>query len=256
MKLKNDKVVKLMLGFVTDQIDLIVATPLGFLFKQLYVHFPNAKRNTGFYESYLITGINGKRVLLIKTAQGIQCQDIFWPFLDASILFVGYAGGISSRVRLGVVYAVDFATHPSDYNKTIHLNRKRGKDKRGFVSMQQWYLYRESNKLECLCLDKGIKVGYSPAMIGEIADTFCNNARQSECDIVDMEISHCANVCLENRSNFEAIVLITDLPGNINFWELGINDQEVVSDGSMVLLSTVVEYIKEEVLGDWRTNLH
>lgn len=250
MELKNDKVVRVMLGFVPGKINLIVATPLGFLFKQLYAHFPNAKRNMGFYESYLITGIKGKRVLLIKTAQGVQCQDIFWPFLDASILFVGYAGGISSRVRLGVVYAVDFAMHPSDYNKTIHLNRKREIFERGFLSMQQWYLYRGLNKTECLCFGKGIKAGYSPAMIGEIADTFCDNARKSECDIVDMEISHCANICLENRSDFEALVLITDMPGNINFWELGINDQEVVSDGSKILLSTVVEYIKEEVLGD------
>ena len=75
MKLKNDKVVRVMLGFVPSQIDLIVATPLGFLFKQLYAHFPNAKRNTGFYESYLITGINGKRVLLIKSYVRILAED-------------------------------------------------------------------------------------------------------------------------------------------------------------------------------------
>lgn len=249
MILKNEKAVSVMLGFVPGQIDLMVATPLSFIFKQLYSRFPDAERNMGFYESYLITGINGKKILLVKTAQGVQCQDIFWPFQNICILFIGYAGGISDRIRLGAIYGVEFAMHPSVYNKTIHLMRKKNEET-GFSSMQQWLFLRNSGDSEFFFPDNSIKAGCSLAMIGEVADTFCNNARQYCCDIVDMEISYCANICLENRNIFEAFVLITDLPSKINFWELSINDQNVVSEGNKTLVSVVIEYIKEEVLGE------
>lgn len=209
MELSNPLVARTLFGFVPSQVDLLVITPLSSLFTQLHSVFHTKEHYFGFYESYLITGNNNKMIMLTRIAQGIEGQDVCWIFQNTDILFLGYAGGLSDQIELGGVYEVESAVLPE--GKTLFLSKRE--------------------------LFSGIKVGYSPAMIGRIVDEYCAAAGRKKCDAVDMETAYCAETSLGNRNSFAAFLLVTDIPGVRNFWELTEEEKRLIKEGERNMIN-------------------
>lgn len=235
MKITNESAAKVMLGFVPEDINLVVMTPLTGLFYKIQEMFQGWEcYTTGFYPACMLEGRNGKRILLIKAAQGIQGQDVCCLFTETVFLFIGYAGGISERVSLGKVYEVSCATKPDEREIGLGwgdtLTSRAGKDmwSKGFES---------------------VKVGYSPAMVGEITDKFYTAAKEAGCDAVDMEISYCAGTCrnFKYQNRFRALILITDIPGKRNFWDINVVERELIHAGEKTLTEATRECIREVI---------
>lgn len=191
--------------------DNVIVTPLDSIYKRIINKY---KYDVCEYKAMYYNCNIKDKVHVIKVPQGIQAQDAILACDDKNILFVGYAGGFDG-VCIGAVVGVETAILPSGE----HFELKSFRGMKGFVC------------------------GYSPALLGDVATEYQNNAKNMGCNIVDMEIAYCSSISKNNR--FSAITLITDLPGVYNFWELDDNMKDNLRKGKEKLLSIVFDYIDE-----------
>ena len=66
-----------------------------------------------------------------------------------------------------------------------------------------------------------------------------------QCDVVDMETSFCAETAVEKNNRFTSLLLISDIPGKINFWELSNRDQKKLRDARIIAIDKIKNYIDD-----------
>ncbi len=191
--------------------EMVVITPIDGIYNILNDHYSSQSvEYKGMYRNFLIDG----RVLVVKSPQGVQAQDVIDTFQNKSVLFVGYAGSLGAY-EIGSVFAVSEAVLP------------------------------DGKRISLPCLEN-LKIGicgYSPALLGVLAKKYQDRARHLGCDCVDMEIAYCANNAGQNE--FYALVLITDKPGETEFWELDDSVRDRLLDGPNEFIRIVISYMDE-----------
>lgn len=187
----------------------VIVTPLDSIYKRILNKYKDdACEYTAMYSNCIIKD----KVHVIKVPQGIQAQDAIIVCEDRTILFIGYAGGLDG-VKIGDVVGVETAILPSGKRFKLKISTEM----------------------------KNTICGYSPALLGNVAVEHQRNAKLLGCNIVDMEIAYCSSISDNNR--FSAIVLITDLPGVCNFWELDECANDNIKNGKERLINIVYDHI-------------
>lgn len=199
-------------GFDLDQVKSIILIPLSSIFENILNTFGGATcKNGGIYKSFIID-----KVLVVKCPQGIQAQDAIIPIKNKRILLVGFAGGFENAL-LGQVVSIEETCLPNGERIQI----------------------KSADHLQaCIC-------GYSPALLGDLAKFYQDLSKKNGCNVVDMEIAYCSKIAALNNNVFSAIVLITDLPGQIELWEKDKVNQEAIKDGYNRLCTFVGTHINE-----------
>ena len=88
-----------------------------------------------------------------------------------------------------------------------------------------------------------VRCGYSPCLLGTMARNFCNFAKEMNCDVIDMETAYCAKTANKRNNKFTSLLLISDIPGLINFWEVSEEFQKKLKKGRIDAISKIVNYI-------------
>lgn len=204
----------IMLGHLENNFDLVIMTPLKSTFEALIIQLGVTKiYDKCFFKNGLIN-YKDKKILIVMSPQGIASKDIVELFSDTNILFFGLAGSLDLKYEIGEFFEVDKAVYNS---KIIDLS--------------------VSNKL------KKVRCGYSPCLIGELADEYCDKARKNKCNVVDMEIAVCAETAKKKNNRFLAFVLISDMPHKVNFWEVTKELQKKISKERKNAIKKIIEYI-------------
>ena len=171
----------------------------------------------GFYRSTFIVE-SGKNIgLLICLPQGVQSQDVLYALPDVPMLFFGFAGGLRNSLTIGSVVEVSEAMEGSDINH-------------GLIETK---------------LFQSVRCGYSPCLLGDLASEHCERALSMNCDIVDMEIVFLARAAKRNNNQLTAWALITDMPGNVNFWETEDYHQENLDSGLNLAIKHIVDFVNK-----------
>ena len=147
--------------------------------------------------------------------QGIASKDIIELFNNTSILFFGLAGSVNTNIEIGRFVEV-----------------KAIVDEKGNIEV-----LTTTEKFE------KVKCGYSPCLLGTIAKEHCELARSMHCDVVDMETVYCAKTAAERNNKFTALLLISDIPETINFWELSNQMQQELKKNRILATDKIVDYI-------------
>lgn len=187
-----DKIKEVMLGHLAQDIDIVIITPLKSTYNELKNRLDIVETFEKVFFENCIFKLNGqKRGLIVLSPQGIAAKDTVELFENTQILFFGLAGSLHQELEIGTFVEVETAI----YND-------------------------EDVRLKTTHKYKTVKCGYSSCMLGEIADKHCKRARTQGCDVVDMEVAACAKTAIKNGDDFTALLLISDIPGIINFWEV------------------------------------
>lgn len=198
-------------------IETVILIPLRSIYSRVVSLWnTSAKAYQGFYNNTIVDLENGKKIVIINIPQGIQAQDIFSILLKKRVLFFGYAGSLNEMYGIGTVWEIEDAIR-SDGSKS---------------TLVRTHMF------------PSVTGGYSPCMLGDLADYHCEMARKNQCDIVDMEIAYCAAAAEVNDNTFSAWALITDIPGLINFWEVPPEMQADMQNGVERVLATIKEFCK------------
>ena len=187
-----DKIKEVMLGHLAQDIDIVIMTPLKSTYSELKNRLDVVQSYEKVFFENCIFNIEGqKRGLIVLSPQGIAAKDVIELFENTKVLFFGLAGSLHQELEIGTFVEVEIAI----YND-------------------------EDVRLKTTHNFKTVKCGYSPCMLGEIADEHCKRARTQGCDVVDMEVAACAKTAMKKGDDFIALLLISDIPGVINFWEV------------------------------------
>ena len=210
------KIQKTLLGRLTNDIQVVVITPITSAFNKLSVKlqlFEN--HNNGFFHNYCFRTESGVVGMLINIPQGISAQDVMYAFSDVDIFFYGYAGGLVQDIDIGTIVevktAIDHDGIPLPLNVTgVHRN--------------------------VIC-------GYSSCLLGNMASYHCEKARLAGCHVVDMEVVSCAHAAIQNMNRFTAQLVISDIPGLKNFWELDKDTKASFKQNCIVAIDNIVLYL-------------
>lgn len=206
-----------MLGHLAKDITFVILTPLESSFnklvERLYIEY--TYNNVFFKNCVFKTEKNNKKGLLILSPQGIASKDIIELFSNINILFFGLAGSLNKQLQIGSFVEVERAINERKENITLVTTGKY----------------------------KKVKCGYSPCLLGNVAEEYCNLARVTKCDVVDMETSCCAETALENSNKFISLLLISDIPNVTNFWELSEIEQKKLKEARLNAIDKIIEYI-------------
>ncbi len=187
-----DNIKKIMLGHFADDIELVIITPLKSTYRRLKERLDIKEiYENAFFENCIFNIKKFKKGILILSPQGIASKDIVELFENKKIVFFGLAGSLNSELPIGSFVEVDTAIYQ---NNSFELTTTKD--------------------------FKKVKCGYSPCLLGEIAEEHCKNARNQNCNVVDMEVAVCTKTAIENNNQFLALLLISDIPGIISFWEV------------------------------------
>lgn len=212
------KLEQVLLGHNVKDVDVVILVPLRSVYS-LICHFlaEDILEYKGFYNNAIIN-IAGKSVLVINIPQGIQAQDILTILSRKKILFFGYGGSLYKQYDVGKVFEVTIGVLPN--GEKFYLNSTKA--------------------------FPPVTGGYSPCMLGELAEYYCEISRNSQCHVVDMEIAYCASAAAQNKNIFTAWVMITDIPGEQNFWEISDNLQNEIKIGIDRVMNAIKEFIIEQ----------
>lgn len=178
----SNKISKTLLGYYDEAIDFCIITPITGIYTSLINSLKIiANYETGFYKNCIAETKFGK-CAIIETPQGIQSQDAMHIFKNAKYIFLGFAGGINADFKVGEIIEANSAF--DEFGNSYQLNPFLG--------------------------FKTAAVGYSPALLGEIANQFQKRAEEFGCKIVDMETTYCAKVASKFGNRFSAFYVITD----------------------------------------------
>lgn len=214
--MKIDNIKKVMLGHRTDNVELVIITPLKSTFRKLKEQLEIEKiYERAFFENcvFKITE-NNKKGIIILSPQGISAKDILELFENTKILFFGLAGSLNPRLEIGTFVEVATAIN--------------GKEKIKLTTTGDFM---------------PVQCGYSPCLIGKMAKEYCDISRKQNCDVVDMETAICAKTANETNNKFIALLLISDIPEIINFWEVPENMKIKLADGRITAIDKIVNYI-------------
>lgn len=145
--------------------------------------------------------------------QGIASKDIVELFENTKILFFGLAGSLNPQLEIGTFVEIDTAINGKERVKLITTGN--------FLT---------------------VKCGYSPCLIGKMAKKYCEIARKRNCDVVDMETEICAKTAKENNNQFIALLLVSDIPEIINFWEIPENIKIKFAEGRKIAIDKIIDY--------------
>ncbi len=217
MEEKLNRIRKIMLGHIPINISIVVVTPLPSTFYKLSEKLNiDEKYDNGFFENYIFRlPKKDKRGILILSPQGIASKDIIELFSNNNILFFGLAGSLNDKYTIG-----DF------------VEVEQVEDENGEITKT----YTTENK-------KKVKCGYSPCLLGKIEKKYCDFARKENCDVVDMETVYCAKTAIERNNKFLSLLLISDLPKKINFWELSEIERNKLKKGRKDAINEIMNYI-------------
>lgn len=210
-----DEIRKIMLGHVAYNIELVIITPLKSTFKSLI----ETQEIEEIYEKAFFVNcifkINEKKGLIVLAPQGIASKDIIELFENTNILFFGLAGSLNPKFKIGDFVEVETAAN------------------------------EENKNLELVTTDtlRKVKCGYSPCLLGTMARNFCDFAKEMDCDVIDMETAYCAKTANKRNNKFTSLLLISDIPGLINFWEVSEEFQKKLKKGRIDAISKIVNYI-------------
>lgn len=216
------KIFKTMLGHCPQNVDLVIMTPLKSTFYKLEERLNIDKTYKNVFFENCSFSIKNKNVIIILSPQGIAAQDIIELFNNTNILFFGLAGSLSSQLKIG-----DF------------VEVKEAVDEEGNV--ESIYTTEKFKKVRC---------GYSPCMLGEKAKKSCNIAKDFNCNVVDMETAYCAKVANRLNNNFISLLLISDIPEIINFWELQEQTKKKLTNSRKAAIDEIISYINKLVKED------
>lgn len=217
MKEKIDEIRKIMLGHIPTNIAIVVITPLPSTFYKLTKRLDiEEKYDNGFFENCIFRlHKENKKGMLILSPQGIASKDIIELFSNIDILFFGLAGSLNNKYSIGSFVEVELA---EDENGEITKLNTTGKKEK-------------------------VKCGYSPCLLGKIEKKYCEFARKENCDVVDMETTYCAKTAIENNNRFVSLLLISDIPKKINFWELSDINYNKLKEARKDAINEIINYI-------------
>lgn len=213
--MKIDNIKKIMLGHLAVDVELVIITPLKSTFRKLkeQLEIGEVYRNVFFENCVFKIKKNNKRGIIILSPQGIASKDIVELFENTKILFFGLAGSLNPQLEIGTFVEIDTAINGKERVKLITTG----------------------NLLT-------VKCGYSPCLIGKMAKKYCEIARKRNCDVVDMETEICAKTAKENNNQFIALLLVSDIPEIINFWEIPENIKIKFAEGRKIAIDKIIDY--------------
>lgn len=209
---------KIMLGNIPNSISLVIITPLQSTYHKLKNILNIEEMNDKCFFDNCIFKINeeNKKGILVLSPQGISAKDIIELFENTDILFFGLAGSLNPKFEIGTFLEVKTAVD---------------EEKNNF-------------KLVTTGNYETVKCGYSPCMLGTVAKKHCDFSRELKCDVVDMETVYCAKTAIEKNNRFTSLLLISDIPEIINFWELSDETRIKLKEQRKVALEKIVDYIR------------
>lgn len=213
--MRIDDIKKIMLGHLVDDVEIVIITPLKSTYKILKerLDIKEIYENV-FFENCIFNIKEFKKGIVVLSPQGIAAKDIIELFKNVKILFFGLAGSLNSELQIGSLVQVDTAIYQNDSFKLTTIKDLRT-----------------------------VKCGYSPCLLGEIAERYCKKARNQNCNVVDMEVAVCAMTAIKNKNKFLALLLISDIPGTINFWEVPEDIQIVFTEKRKNAIEKIINYI-------------
>lgn len=192
-KSKYFQICETLLGCRAIGIEVVIITPIKSVFQRFEKNLNCATVNDkGFFNNVIFETANKRKGMLIRVPEGIAAQDVMYAFSNIDIFFFGYAGGLLEKEMFGTVVEVSTAI---DVDGVMY-------------------------PLKCSGLYKSAVCGYSPCLLGQLAQQYSRKMRRRKCEVVDMEVVYCTREALQNSNHITAYLLITDVPGKINFWEL------------------------------------
>lgn len=207
-----------MLGHIPKDISMVLITPLQSTFNKLknILIIEETHENAFFDNCTFKISSKNKKGMLVLSPQGIASKDIIELFENVDIFFFGLAGSLNSEIKIGDFVEVQTAIDEDD------------------------------NKINLVVTNnfKTVRCGYSPCMLGTIAKNYCKIAREKKCDVVDMETVYCAKTAIEKNNKFTSLLLISDIPEIINFWELTEEFRLVLKENRKKALNKILEYIE------------
>lgn len=213
--MKRDNIKKFMLGHLAENIGVIIITPLKSTYKKLKEKLDvKEKYENVFFENCIFDIKDSRKGIVILSPQGIASKDIVELFENNKIVFFGLAGSLNSKLPIGSFVEVDTAIYQ---NNIVELTTTKDL--------------------------KTVRCGYSPCLLGNIAKEYCKNAMNQNCNVVDMEVAVCAKTAKENNNQFLALLLISDIPGIINFWEVPEDMQIKLKEERKNAIDKIINYI-------------
>lgn len=209
------KMCRSLLGYNSIESDNIIITPLRNIFENLraFANMPELN-DDGFYSNFSFNTSSGTNVFVICVPQGMQAQDVMYVLNRKRILFLGYAGSLKIQNHIGDIVEAKKAFTNSDESIALSLSTRL----------------------------KKIIVGYSPVLVGELAEEFHSIAKSQNCDAVDMETAYCAKAAIKNENTFSSVLLISDIIGKTEFWELDDNDTICFASGNKKLIELALHH--------------
>lgn len=217
-----NRIKKVMLGHNADNISIVVITPLPSTYKKMKLNLDVEEEFENCFFENCTFKIKNKKGLLVLSPQGMASKDIIELFENIDILFFGLAGSLNSNIEIGELVEVKDSVNE---------------------------LAEESN-LKLFGNYKSVKCGYSPCMLGPLAIKYCDLARNMKCDVVDMETSYCAITAIEKNNRFTSLLLISDIPGVINFWEVSNDYQKKIKDKKNIAMNEIICFINRLIGGN------
>lgn len=213
--MKIDNIKKVMLGHLANDVEVVIITPLKSTFRRLKERLGIEKiHDNAFFENGIFEIKKEKKGIVILSPQGIASKDIVELFENTKILFFGLAGSLNPKLEIGNFVEVDTAIYE-----------------------------KEKIELTTTMNYMTVRCGYSPCLIGEIAKKYCEKARKQNCNVVDMETAVCAKTAIELNNKFVALLLISDIPEIINFWEVPENMKIKLAEGRKSAIDKIINYI-------------
>lgn len=204
-----------------EEYSVVVVTPIQSAYNKLKNLLEcNLERNNSFFLNAQFDAKNKRKGLLILSPEGIAAQDSIYTFKNVDIIFYGYAGSIDKSIEIGTKIEIH----------SIVDNERNNIIKELFCIKQDYK--------KAIC-------GYSPCMLGPLANKYSNKAQEKGAQIVEMEMVYCGMIALLNKCRFTAWVVISDMPGIINFWELKEQDKNKFEKAKNEVINDIVNYVKD-----------
>lgn len=215
--MKIDEIRKIMLGHSTYNFEIVIITPLKSTYKILKERLKIEEiYESVFFENFVFKiSENDEKGLMILSPQGIASKDIIELFDNTNIIFFGLAGSLNNGFEIGKFVEVKTALNEEKDEVDLYTT--------GFL--------------------ENVKCGYSPCLLGNLAKKYCDYAKNMNCDVVDMETAYCAKTAIERNNRFTSLLLISDIPDVISFWEIPDETKKKLKESRIIAVDKIISYI-------------
>jgi hypothetical protein len=212
----NASMARTLLGFDRLDVELLLICPVISIYRDILkgrsalVHPPHS----GFLPcAYFPEGglsMPGD-ALCVATPQGVSSADVIHCANARHVLVIGYAGGLSESASIGDV---------------VEATTAIGEDGALFAGVGTGTFPQAT-------------VGTSPCLAGPRAEGAVAAARRHGATVVDMESAACFQAAGWVGANASSWLLVTDRPGEKDFWRLSSKDTNAMEAGRRVLLEVL-----------------